>query len=52
MMICQMWWYTPVIPALRRMRQEDYQLKASLGYIDRPCLNHPPKNDDKGYEIQ
>jgi hypothetical protein len=24
---------TPVIPALRRVRQEDYQLEAYLGYI-------------------
>jgi hypothetical protein len=27
------WWFTPVIPALRRLRQEDLKLKASLGFI-------------------
>jgi tRNA A22 N-methylase len=32
------WWYMPVIPALRRQRQEEPQLKISLGYIVRPCL--------------
>jgi hypothetical protein len=31
----QAWRYTPVIPALRR---EDYDFKASLGYIVRSCL--------------
>jgi hypothetical protein len=27
------WWYTLVISALRKVRQEDHELKASLGYI-------------------
>jgi hypothetical protein len=26
------WWYAPVIPALRRLGQEDCEFKASLGY--------------------
>jgi hypothetical protein len=31
----RVWWYTPVIPELRRLRQEDHKFKVSLGYIER-----------------
>jgi hypothetical protein len=27
------WWHTPVIPALGRLRQENHEFEASLGYI-------------------
>jgi hypothetical protein len=40
-------WLVPVIPALRRMRREDDEFQASLGYIVRPCLKkkkNPPKH--------
>jgi hypothetical protein len=30
---CQAWWYTSVISALGRLRQEDHQFEANLGYI-------------------
>jgi hypothetical protein len=30
-------WYSPVIPAHRRLKQENHEFKASLGYIVRPC---------------
>lgn len=35
---CWVWWHTPVIPALEKLRQEDHKLEASLGYRARPCI--------------
>jgi hypothetical protein len=36
---CCSWWLTLVIPAFRRLRQQDcYELELSLGYIVRICL--------------
>jgi hypothetical protein len=29
------WWCTPVIPALGKLRQEDHEFEASLDYIVR-----------------
>jgi hypothetical protein len=34
-----MWWRTPAIPRLRRLRQEDYEIKASLGCTARLCVS-------------
>jgi hypothetical protein len=29
---------TPIIPALRRLKQKDCEFKVNLGYVARPCL--------------
>jgi hypothetical protein len=34
----RVWWHTPIMPALQRVRQEDAQLQASLGHAVRLCL--------------
>jgi hypothetical protein len=33
-----MWWFMPIIPALRRVRQKDHKFKASLGHTVRQCF--------------
>jgi hypothetical protein len=43
-----MWWYMPVIPALRRQRQEDHKIEASLGCIWRPCLKTTQEGGREG----
>jgi hypothetical protein len=42
-----MWWLSSVIPALVRLRQEDWKFKASLGCIARPCLKNKTKQKVK-----
>jgi hypothetical protein len=32
---CWKTWHLPIIPALRRLRPEEYKFKTSLGYIAR-----------------
>jgi hypothetical protein len=41
------WWQTLVISTLRRLRQENYKFKASLGFILRPYLNKQRKQKKK-----
>jgi hypothetical protein len=40
----QEWWCTPVILVLRKLRQEDIKLEASLGYIVRPYIKNKLTN--------
>jgi hypothetical protein len=37
------WWHISVIPAARRLRQEDPEFKAILGYIARLCFKRIKK---------
>jgi hypothetical protein len=39
----QAWWCTSVIPALGRLKLENFQFGASLSYTEKPCLTSPPK---------
>jgi hypothetical protein len=32
----QAWWHTPIIPALRKLRQEYCEFEARQGYMVRP----------------
>jgi hypothetical protein len=32
------WWFMPIIPARRKLRQENCEFKASLGYTVITCL--------------
>jgi hypothetical protein len=50
----QVWWHTPLIPALRRQGQADFwiggqpglqgEFQDSQSYTEKPCLNPPPPN--------
>jgi hypothetical protein len=37
----QVLWFTPIVLAFRKQRQGNGKMKASLGHIERPCLNKP-----------
>jgi hypothetical protein len=40
----------PVIPALRRLRQEDLKFEAGVGYTARPCHKKEEKRGGEGRE--
>jgi hypothetical protein len=40
-----------MIPALRRLRQEDYKFKPSVGYTVRPCLKELAAGGAGGKEV-
>jgi uncharacterized Fe-S cluster-containing MiaB family protein len=49
------WWYMPIIPVLRRLRQVDHKFQASLGYRVRSCLekgNNKEIGTDNSSKIQ
>jgi hypothetical protein len=35
----QTWWCMPVLPAHRRLRQEEWEFRGNLGYTERSCLS-------------
>jgi hypothetical protein len=37
------WWHMPIIPGVGKLRQEAYEFKASLNYIERPFLKKKKK---------
>jgi hypothetical protein len=41
---CQVWWCTPVISAIRRLKQEDLKFKDSLYYIPSHGIKISKKN--------
>lgn len=38
------WWHMPTIPASGELKQEDWKVKASLGYVMKPYPCYPPKH--------
>jgi hypothetical protein len=40
-----MWWHIPVILALGRLRWEDWELEANLGYTMNPYSNNTNKDN-------
>jgi hypothetical protein len=37
---CQVWWYTPVISAIRRLRQKDWDFQAAWASKEGPVSNN------------
>jgi hypothetical protein len=47
----QAWCFTPVIPALRKLRQEDLKCEASLGYIMSSYVDKGKTNKSNRKEV-
>jgi hypothetical protein len=45
------WWWTPVIPALRRSRQGYREFEANLVYLERPCLKQNKTKMEKRKKV-
>jgi hypothetical protein len=45
------WWHTPVISALRRLKQEDCEFDVSLNYIVRPCSQKEKKKAHRNFKL-
>jgi hypothetical protein len=41
--LSQVWWYIPIILALRRLRQEECKFQTSLGYVCSEILSQKLK---------
>jgi hypothetical protein len=39
----QLWMFTPIIPAVERQKQEDWEFGARVGYMVKPCLKKKKK---------
>jgi hypothetical protein len=44
-------WYTPVIPALGTLRQEELMSQAGLGYIGRPYLKKRKEENQTKFQV-
>jgi hypothetical protein len=42
--LSQVWWYILVITALRRLKQKDWEMDASMGYRSRHCVKTKQKD--------
>ena len=40
--LAPIWWYTALIPGLRRLRQEDHKFQANMGLRCEPCFQCMP----------
>jgi hypothetical protein len=43
----QEWWYRPIIPAFRRLKQKAWKFKVNLNYIARSCPKQKTKREGR-----